>query len=494
MTRASTRVSPAPTSASDYGVRFITLSAGTKSPADLNAHADKIGTVVLGALIKASMKQAAKNFNGAYAASNKNINSSITIELVTLPGLFIENFDSNGTNFRETLAQLTNVQKQKDLSIRLYPTPLVDDEFRLQDKTEFADAGTPTCVSGLDLDKFRYAGRGLDVFIFTLDKEDKAVSVKIPALQKTQPFQNFQSHRNMGLMRRQMGRLYQSTDGLNRRALRSNSELPDTDTDSLASGSQSGSASADHVSQDVDEQVRDLFRSTHRVFIEVHDAKDLRDAKAPRLGEIERKWINSTISDADEAARELATLLEPHRVDQVKKKGKISSANRKRWKNVDGERAWEKRSRLLLCQSRLNTVFSHLQGLDLPVNGSASPDTPELMSEPFIAELPSRPIDIKPGSTPAIAELPCGTSITQTKSVPTISELPCHSMIIDPVTMKPTPRIVVTEYAEARSPVPTKSPELAPPSYESSEMDEMDEMDEMLAWRSSKKSGQWSKS
>jgi hypothetical protein len=146
--------------------------------------------VVLEAIVKSSKKQAAQNFGGAYAASD--LNSSITVKYGELPGLFIESFISNGTNFRETLAGLTGVVNATNLSIRLYPTQLVQQRgfeskhaFRavFQDKTELADAGTPTCISWLNLDKLQYAGYGLDEFIFILNSKGEAISVEVPALE-----------------------------------------------------------------------------------------------------------------------------------------------------------------------------------------------------------------------------------------------------------------------------------------------------------------------
>jgi hypothetical protein len=175
----------------DYDIGYVILSADTVSPADLNVHADYM-QVVLEGIIKTSINQAAQNFGGAYAASN--LNSSITVKYDELPGLLIESFISNGTDFRETLANLVGVVNATDLSIRLYPNQLVQQHgseskraFRavFQDKTELADAGTPTCVSWLDLDKFQYAGHGLDEFIFTLNPEGKAISLEIPALEVT---------------------------------------------------------------------------------------------------------------------------------------------------------------------------------------------------------------------------------------------------------------------------------------------------------------------
>lgn len=175
-----------------YGVGFVILSADTVHPADLNAHADYM-EVAFESIIKSSVKQAAQNFGGAYAASK--LNSSISVKYDKLPGFFIKSFISNGTDFRETLASLTGVANATDLSIRLYPTQLVQQRgsseykqaFRavFQDKTELADAGTPTCVSWLNLDKLQYAGHGVDEFVFTLNFEGEAISVEIPALEAT---------------------------------------------------------------------------------------------------------------------------------------------------------------------------------------------------------------------------------------------------------------------------------------------------------------------
>jgi hypothetical protein len=172
----------------DYGVGYVILSADTVSPADLNAHADYM-EVVLEGIMKSSLKQAVQNFGGAYTASN--LNSSITIEYDELPGLFIENFISNGTDFHEALARLSGVSNSTDLSIRLYPTQLIQQHrsgsrqaFRavFQDKTELADAGTPTCVSWMTLDRFQFAGHALDEFVFTLNSEGEVLGVEIPAL------------------------------------------------------------------------------------------------------------------------------------------------------------------------------------------------------------------------------------------------------------------------------------------------------------------------
>ncbi|KAK6812578.1 hypothetical protein RU639_011752 [Aspergillus parasiticus] len=176
----------------DYNVGFTVLAADSVSAPDLNVHADIIGDVILPALMKTAVKQAGSRFGGQYTTSS-GLNSSITVSVDELPGMFVEKFVSNGTDFRETLAALIGVEDPKALSIRLYPTGLVSETesggsrlaFRavLQDKNELADADTPTCVSWMDVDKFKYRGRALDSFVFEVDAAGNSVGVEIPGLE-----------------------------------------------------------------------------------------------------------------------------------------------------------------------------------------------------------------------------------------------------------------------------------------------------------------------
>ncbi|KAL3466041.1 hypothetical protein BJX64DRAFT_274826 [Aspergillus heterothallicus] len=148
----------------DFGIGFAIISADPVAAADLNTHA----VIIAG------------NFGGAYRASS--LTSSITVAYDTFPGSYCEKFISNGTHFRETLANILDIDRAGDLSICLYPT--VAKAFRpvFRDKTELTNNGTPTWASWLELDKYRYGGRGLDEFIFSLDSNGRAVSVEIPAL------------------------------------------------------------------------------------------------------------------------------------------------------------------------------------------------------------------------------------------------------------------------------------------------------------------------
>ncbi|KAJ5600426.1 beta-lactamase/transpeptidase-like protein [Penicillium hetheringtonii] len=176
----------------DYNVGFAVLAADSVSAPDLNVHADIIGDVILPALMEMAVKQAGAQFGGQYTASS-GLNSSITVSVDELPGMYVESFVSNGTDFRETLASLIGVEDPDALSVRLYPTGLVSETgaggsrvaFRavLQDKNELADAGTPTCVSWMDVDRLKYHGRALDSFIFDVDSDKKAIGVEISALE-----------------------------------------------------------------------------------------------------------------------------------------------------------------------------------------------------------------------------------------------------------------------------------------------------------------------
>ena len=180
----------------DWGVGYAILSADTVNPADLNVHADYMQTALDG-VITTAVQQAAQNYGGQYASNSSSSTSIIVNYEEKVPwGLDIEEFVSNSKDFREMLSKLTGVSHASDLSIRLYPTHLVEETssgskqvFRavFQDVTELADNGTPTCTSWLDLDKYQYAGHGVDEFVFTLNAKGEAVSLEIPALDVTLP-------------------------------------------------------------------------------------------------------------------------------------------------------------------------------------------------------------------------------------------------------------------------------------------------------------------
>ncbi|KAF7588571.1 hypothetical protein BBP40_005490 [Aspergillus hancockii] len=175
----------------DYNVGFTILAADSVSAPDLNVHADIIGEEILPAVMKMAVTQAGANFGGDYVVSG--VNSSIVISVDSLPGMFVKRFVSDGTDLRVTLGALTGISDPEALSIRLYPTGLVERSegggsrvaFRAiyQDMNELAEAGTPTCVSWLDVDKLKWQGRALDLFVFEVNARGKAVGIEISGLE-----------------------------------------------------------------------------------------------------------------------------------------------------------------------------------------------------------------------------------------------------------------------------------------------------------------------
>ncbi|KAK2789736.1 hypothetical protein FQN51_002679 [Onygenales sp. PD_10] len=172
----------------DYDVGFTILAAdGTGAP-DLNAHADIIADVLLPALIQMATLEAAAAYGGEYASSH---NSSLTISADELPGLFVEEWVSNGVDYKAELGDINGIDDPSAVSIRLYPTDRITKTesgsrraFRavIQDMNEEADNGTPTCVSWMEVDALKYAGSALDEIVFEIGEDGRAVAVEVPAL------------------------------------------------------------------------------------------------------------------------------------------------------------------------------------------------------------------------------------------------------------------------------------------------------------------------
>jgi hypothetical protein len=256
-----------------------------------------------------------------------------------------------------------------------------------------------------------------------------------------------------------------------------------------------------------DEQIRGLLKFTDHVSSQVQKAKRLRDSKSTHLGEIEHNWINSTIVDADDSARELAALLELCRLDMAKRKGKgkISSTNRKQWKFQGRGRAEEKQSHLVRYQCRLDRVLDHLENLkipqEIPAQEPAATTAAELsVAEPVaksvaelssdttlvsVAELPPEPktpvaeLRSSPGTLPSSS----GTIIR--KPVPFIAELPGDSAMIkiqSTWTARNIPKIIVTNTPDESSFTLVGSPDTPNATYESRELNEI------LSWKDTRNS------
>ncbi|KAJ6144803.1 hypothetical protein N7470_008698 [Penicillium chermesinum] len=200
-----------------------------------------------------------------------------------------------------------------------------------------------------------------------------------------------------------------------------------TETNSLASSSSTIDLSSKKTKA-ADTQARALLDLTNELTGQLEEARQLRDLSYDQLGEIERQWVNTTITDADTANQELSHILEPLRIDMSKhRKGRLSSSSRKRWRAKDCERAQDKYSRVALQQGRLHKVIAHLSHFDqsqLSPQGTAeqpeelpiSPvielatETERFESLPAITELPDDPIFIPLELNTGFAELPSDPS------------------------------------------------------------------------------------
>jgi len=170
----------------NYGVGFVVLAADSETSADLNAYVDFISTAVQPALEKAVIFQANASYSGTYTSNNGTANSTMNVAVDGKPGLIVTALSNNGVDVRAGIAQLKGI-KPEALIFRLYPTNLHSSgktEFRAiwQDNNDLADAGTPTCVSWMDVEDLVYGGESLDKYVFELDASGKAKAVEIPAL------------------------------------------------------------------------------------------------------------------------------------------------------------------------------------------------------------------------------------------------------------------------------------------------------------------------
>ncbi|KAJ6187636.1 hypothetical protein N7519_002544 [Penicillium mononematosum] len=194
-----------------------------------------------------------------------------------------------------------------------------------------------------------------------------------------------------------------------------------------------------------EEQIRVFHEATVPVNSTVKQARQLRDDKRTALGEIELEWVNSAITDAENAANDLAAF--------VKQFKQTSPQYRSIWKRRDYEVALRKQSHMLLSHGKVKTVLSHLGSLQTTLG----------KDEVFFS-----PSEVSTVLSP-ISELPCETSVIS------VFELPC----ISPAkTERPIPKIVVTQYDGDRddNELYSHAVESPPPSYEANGMNSMAEL------------------
>jgi hypothetical protein len=116
----------------------------------------------------------------------------------------------------------------------------------------------------------------------------------------------------------------------------------------------------------VNEHIEELLKAQNHICTQLNEAQRLRQLKKPVLDPTEMNWIDGTISDIEEAIRDIAILLEPTRDERATKNGKLSLGTQIRWMYRDSQRARDKKDRLLACHSSLMAVLAHLQRVNVP--------------------------------------------------------------------------------------------------------------------------------
>ncbi|KAL4993434.1 hypothetical protein BDV10DRAFT_189976 [Aspergillus recurvatus] len=109
-----------------------------------------------------------------------------------------------------------------------------------------------------------------------------------------------------------------------------------------------------------------LLTLTRHVESQSAQARHLFTQKSHLLSQTEREWMESTISDTEDAMHEVLRLTEAFRVDQEVNNGRVGLKSQLRWLVRDSRRAKEERERLMLCHASLMGVLGSLQSIRSP--------------------------------------------------------------------------------------------------------------------------------
>ncbi|KAJ5678961.1 hypothetical protein N7462_007205 [Penicillium macrosclerotiorum] len=261
-----------------------------------------------------------------------------------------------------------------------------------------------------------------------------------------------------------------------------NRPLKLSEADPTSSASQALSVELSTSKKRPDEQIRSLLNLLDNVSTQAMQAKKIRDSKSPCLGEIEHNWVNSTIIDAEDSAQDLRGLLEIYSLDLSKRKGKgkVASANRKRWKLRDCQFAKERQGRLIRHRSRLERVIAHLEMLEVPSNIDSNSTTDSPISELEEDCVPELSADLGDSPT-ALAKLPFSPAPVPRKPVSVIAELPGNPIVAKVKPMPPIPKIIVTNTPDGSSYDYIGSPD-------TTHSNEINEMSKFLSWKETRNS------
>ncbi|KAI0380509.1 beta-lactamase/transpeptidase-like protein [Hypomontagnella monticulosa] len=185
----------------DYDVGISVLLAGGW-PGNANWDiADAIGATLLPALEGAAREEASAAYAGTYASNDTGLNSSLVLSTdPARPGLGVEQWISNGTDMIPVAVRYTLNYNVTAPAIRLYPAGLqsnasetdgtrkiafkaVIENLDLEDHS--GDMFSTNCGTWVSQTTAVYADMPLDQFVFTVDKDGKAIGVEPLALRAT---------------------------------------------------------------------------------------------------------------------------------------------------------------------------------------------------------------------------------------------------------------------------------------------------------------------
>jgi hypothetical protein len=110
----------------------------------------------------------------------------------------------------------------------------------------------------------------------------------------------------------------------------------------------------------VTEQAHDLLDSACHVTASVETVRSLRRQKSGLLGADEKKWVDRVINDTEKTLNNVASLVEPARVDMQTNDGKIGLVNRALFVFRDSPKIATNFARLTLTSQSLNTALTML--------------------------------------------------------------------------------------------------------------------------------------
>ena len=110
---------------------------------------------------------------------------------------------------------------------------------------------------------------------------------------------------------------------------------------------------------DVDEQIRDLLKTTRHVTVNLENVRRLRRTKTDQLSARDVAWIDAIIYDTEDGLRGLAKLVERARVEK-ETKSYISFWNRGCWIARYSPKVRDQQAKLAMCHHSLLSVFPFL--------------------------------------------------------------------------------------------------------------------------------------